>query len=386
MIKYFTTAFAGLVVLLVLSCGGENGPANLPPPAVQVYVTTTTDVPIYREFVGETLGDTNVEITARVKGFLEGMHFVEGSRVKKGQLLYTIESQPFEEKVAQAQSMLAATQIDMVNAESDLSRIKPLAAENAISQIDLDSAQAKYDASIEAVKAAQANLRAAQLELSYTKVYSPVDGVIGKTNAYVGDFVGASPNPVILTTVSYINTMAVRFFLTQAEYLEAARKIAEDEKAEESGNTDEAADLQLILADKTVYPYKGSFDFIDRNFESSTGAILVQASFPNPKELLRPGLFAKVRAQVDEVKNGILVPQRCVVELQGTFSVLVVDEENKVQSRKVKVGPTIKQFWLITEGLKPGERVIYEGLQKVKEGQTVNPQVVNIEIPDLNSI
>jgi membrane fusion protein (multidrug efflux system) len=386
MMKYFTPAFAGFIVLLMLSCGGEDGPANLPPPAIQVYVTTETDVPIYKEFVGETLGDTNVEITARIKGFLEGMHFVEGSRVKKGQLLYTIESQPFEEKVAQAQSVLAASQIDMVNAQSDLSRIKPLAAENAISQIDLDSAQAKYDASIEGVKAAQANLRAAELELSYTRVYSPVDGVIGKTNAYVGDFVGASPNPVILTTVSYINTMAVRFFLTQSEYLEAARKIMEDEQAEESGNTDEADDLQLILADNTVYPYKGSFDFIDRNFESSTGAILVQASFPNPKELLRPGLFAKVRAQVAEVKNGILVPQRCVVELQGTFSVLVVDEENKVQNRKVKVGPTIKQFWLITEGLKPGERVIYEGLQKVKEGQTVNPQVVNIEIPDLNSI
>ena len=236
--KYVTIGLAAIFVLLFISCRGEDGPANLPPPAVQVYVTTTTDVPIYREFVGETLGDTNVEITARVKGFLEGMHFVEGSRVKKGQLLYTIESQPFEEMVAQAQSMLAATQIDMVNAESDLSRIKPLAAENAISQIDLDSAQAKYGASKEAVKAAQANLRAAQLELSYTKVYSPVDGVIGKTNAYVGDFVGASPNPVILTTVSYINTMAVRFFLTQTEYLEAARKIAEDEKAEESGNTE----------------------------------------------------------------------------------------------------------------------------------------------------
>lgn len=386
MMKYFTTAFAGFIVLLLLSCGGDDGPANLPPPAIQVYVTTATDVPIFREFVGETLGDTNVEITARVKGFLEGRHFVEGSRVKKGQLLYTIESQPFEEKVAQAQSVLAASQIDMVNAQSDLSRIKPLAAENAISQIDLDSAQAKYDASIEGVKAAQANLRAAELELSYTRVYSPVDGVIGKTNAYVGDFVGASPNPVILTTVSYINTMAVRFFLTQSEYLEAARKLMEDEKAEASGKDNEADDLQLILADNTVYPYKGSFDFIDRNFESSTGAILVQASFPNPNELLRPGLFAKVRAQVDEVKNGILVPQRCVVELQGTFSVLVVDEENKVQNRKVKVGPTIKQFWLITEGLKPGERVIYEGLQKVKEGQTVNPQVVNIEIPDLSSI
>ncbi len=375
-----------LFVLLLICCGGEDGPADLPPPKIQVYVTTETDVPIYREFVGETLGDININITARVRGFLEGMYFEEGSRVKKGELLYTIESQPFEEKVAQAQSRLAATQIDYANTESDLGRIKPLAEENAISQIDLDSAQAKYDASIEAVKAAQANLRAAELELSYTKIHSPIDGVIGKTNAKVGDFVGASPNPVILTTVSYIDTMAVQFFLTQAEYLEAARRIIEAELAQEDKTKEQPANFELILADNTVYGYKGKFDFIDRNFESSTGAILIQLLFPNPEQLLRPGLFAKVRAKVEEVKNGILVPQRCVVELQGTFSVLIVDEENKVQNRKVQVGPTIKQFWLITEGLKPGERVIYEGLQKVKEGQIVNPEVVDIKIPHLNSI
>lgn len=386
MIRYSTLSSLSLFILLLISCGGEEGPANLPPPKIQVYVTTATDVPIYREFVGETLGDSNVDITARVKGFLEGRYFQEGSRVKKGKLLYTIESQPFEEKVAQAQSNLAAQSINLANAKSDLDRIRPLAEQNAISQIDLDAAQARYEASIEAVKAAQANLRAAELELSYTKIHSPIDGVIGKTNAQVGDFVGASPNPVILTTVSYINTMAVQFFLTQSEYLEAARRILDDELAEETEAKEEPDDLELILADNTVYGYKGRFDFIDRSFESSTGAILIQASFPNPDELLRPGLFAKVRAKVEEVKNGILVPQRCVIELQGIFNVLVVDEENKVQNRQVKVGPKIKGFWLITEGLKPGERVIYEGLQKVKEGQVVQPETVDIKIPDLNSI
>lgn len=386
MIRYSTVSSLSLFILLLISCGCEEGPANLPPPKIQVYVTTATDVPIYREFVGETLGDSNVDITARVKGFLEGRYFQEGSRVKKGKLLYTIESQPFEEKVAQAQSNLAAQSINLANAKSDLDRIRPLAEQNAISQIDLDAAQARYEASIEAVKAAQANLRAAELELSYTKIHSPIDGVIGKTNAQVGDFVGASPNPVILTTVSYINTMAVQFFLTQSEYLEAARRILDDELAEETEAKEEPDDLELILADNTVYGYKGRFDFIDRSFESSTGAILIQASFPNPDELLRPGLFAKVRAKVEEVKNGILVPQRCVIELQGIFNVLVVDEENKVQNRQVKVGPKIKGFWLITEGLKPGERVIYEGLQKVKEGQVVQPETVDIKIPDLNSI
>jgi membrane fusion protein (multidrug efflux system) len=311
----------------------------------------------------------------------------KGSFVKEGQLLYTIESQPFEEKVAQAQSQLAASQVNLANAESDLSRIKPLAAENAISQIDLDAAQARYEASIESVKASKAALRAAELELSYTKVYSPIKGVIGKTQANEGDYVGASANTVVLTTVSYIDTMAVQFYLTQTEYLEAARKIIDQEKTQEDKTNEEEDDgLVLILSDSSVYKYEGKFDFIDRNFDTETGSILVQTLFPNPNQLLRPGLFARVRAEVAVVKNGILVPQRCVMELQGKFSVLVVGEDNKVENRLVQTGPTVKEFWLIKEGLKPGEKVIYEGLQMVKEGQIVNPEIVDIKIPDLESI
>ncbi len=385
--KIIPSAFLVLAIL-IYSCGGDDQ-AQLPGPKVQVYVTTETDVPIFREFVGETLGDTNVDIAARVAGFLETREFEEGSFVKKGDLLYTIESQPFEEKVATAQSELAASKVNLVNAESDLSRIKPLAAENAISEIDLDAAQARYDAAQEAVKASEANLRAAELELSYTKVYAPIDGVIGKTNANEGDYVGASANTVVLTTISYIDTMAVQFYLTQTEYLEAARRIidAEESLKEKTEKTDEEEnDLVLILTDNSVYPYKGRFDFIDRNFDPETGSILVQTLFPNPDQILRPGLFARVRAEVDVVKNGILVPQRCVMELQGKFNVLVVTEENKVESRPVVMGPTIKEFWLIKEGLKPGEKVIYEGLQVVREGMVVIPDPVEIKIPDLSSI
>lgn len=376
-----------VITFFLLSCGG-NEQAQLPTPKVQVYVTTETEVPIFREFVGETLGKTNVDIAARVQGFLETRDFEEGSFVKKGQLLYTIESQPFEEKVAQAQSQLAASQVNLANAESDLSRIKPLAAENAISQIDLDAAQARYDASGEAVKAAEAELRAAKLELSYTKVYAPIDGVIGKTRANEGDYVGASASTVVLTTISYIDTMAVQFYLTQDEYLEAARKIEEELDADSKRKVaDDAPDeLILILSDSEVYKHTGEFDFIDRNFDPETGSILIQALFPNPNQLLRPGLFARVRAEVDTVKNGILVPQRCVMELQGIFSVLVVTEDNKIENRQVQVGPTVKQFWLIKEGLKPGEKVVYEGLQVVREGQVVIPEVVDIKIPDLTSI
>jgi membrane fusion protein (multidrug efflux system) len=384
--KYKPISTLLVIMLLLFACGGEE-PPQLPTPKVQVYVTTETNVPIFREFVGETLGNTNVDIAARVQGFLETRDFLEGSFVKKGKLLYTIESQPFEEKVAQAQSVLAASQVDLANAESDLSRIKPLAAENAISQIDLDAAQARYDASIEAVKAAQANLRAAELQLSYTKVYSPIDGVIGKTRANEGDYVGASASTVVLTTISYIDTMAVQFYLTQDEYLEAAKHInAETEENQEKKADEEPDDLVLILSNNDIYEYRGRFDFIDRNFDTETGSILVQTLFPNPDQLLRPGLFARVRAEVSTVKNGILVPQRCVLELQGKFSVMVVGEDNKVENRVVEIGPTVKEFWLIKDGLKPGEKVIYEGLQVVREGQVVQPELVDIKIPDLRSI
>jgi len=384
MTKTLASIIGSVLIFGIYSCGGD-GPGDMKPPTVQVYVTKATDVPIFREFVGETFGDINIDITARVQGFLEGRFFEEGSHVKKGELLYTIESQPFEEKVAQAQSQLASQRVNLANAESDLSRIKPLAEENAISQIDLDAAQARYEASIEGVKAAEAGLRASELQLSYTKVYSPIDGIIGKTQANIGDFVGAQPNPVILTTVSYIDTIAVQFFLTQREFLLAARKLMEAEETKRDETKEDKEILQLILTDNTVYEYLGKFDFMDRNFDPTTGSILIQALFPNPDELLRPGLFARVRAEVAEVKDGILVPQRCIIELQGTFSVLVVDKENKVENRKVQVGPKIKEFWLIKEGLKPGERVIYEGLQVVREGQVVKPETVDIKIPDLYS-
>lgn len=358
----------------------------LAPPTVTVYETTVTEVPIFKEFVGETLGFKDIDIRARVEGYLEGIHFKEGSQVKEGELLYTIESQPFEEKVAAKMSELAAANINLANAESDLGRMKPLAEQNAISQIDLDSAQARYGASIEAVKAAKANLNAAEIELSYTKIHSPIDGLIGTTQAKVGDFVGLSPNPIILNTVSSINTMLVQFYLTENEYLQAARRIiAESKLAEEGESAEENDDLELILSDNTTYRYKGKFDFIDRSVNPTTGAILIQASFPNPDMLLRPGQFAKIRVIVKVVENGILVPQRCVSELQGRFSVLVVNKENKIETRQVKVGPTIKEFWLIDKGLEPGEMVVYEGLQVVKEGMTVNPQIEDIKIPDLES-
>ena len=352
-----------------------------PPPQVTVYQTKARQVPIYQEFVGQIYGYKDIAIAARVEGYLEGIHFEEGSRVKKGVLLYTLESQQFEADVAAKMSGVAGAKTVLTESETYLNRIKPLAKEKAVSQSDLDSAEAHYEVAISSVKAAQASLRAAKIQLGYTKIYSPITGIIGKTKAKVGDFVGRSPNPIILNTVSRIDTVLVQFFITESQYLMFMRKYISQIN---TGNLEEAekSNLELILSDGSVYHHKGKADFVNREVDPTTGAILIQASFPNPDELLRPGQFAKVKGEVEVVKDGILIPQRCVMELQGSFSIYVVGTGNKAEAREVKVGPKIKSFWLIREGLKPGEKVVYEGLQKVQDGTVVDPVLKEIPFPD----
>ncbi len=366
------------LLLLPSSCGkGEDSTKPAAPPDVVVIQTKAQRVPIHHDFVGQVFGFEDIAIRARVEGYLEGIHFQEGSRVAKGELLYTLESQPFEAEVAAKMSGVAEAKTELAKAESDLNRIRPLAEAKAVSESDLDSAVAFYDASIAGLDAARANLQAAEIELSYTKIHSPISGLIGKTKAKVGDFVGRSPNPVILNTVSRIDTVLVQFFITETQYLTAARRLLQE--GQRAGRGTRKADLELILADGSLYPNKGKVDFVDRGVDPTTGAMMVQASFPNPDELLRPGQFAKVRAVIDVVENAILVPQRCVTELQGTYSVYVVDDSQKARLRSIQVGPKIGRFWLVTEGLTPGERVVYEGLQKVKDGAAVNPVVQDIE-------
>jgi membrane fusion protein (multidrug efflux system) len=345
--KTITLNVLCIFLLLFFACSKKEDQQKQPqPPDITVVVTTAQEVPIYQEFVGQTHGLKDIAIRARIEGFLEGIHFEEGSRIKKGILLYTLESQQFEADVAAKMSRVAEAQTMLAKAESDLNRIKPLAEEKAVSESDLDAAVAQHKASIESVKASQANLRASKIQLGYTKIYSPISGIIGKTKAKVGDFVGRSPNPVILNTVSRIDTVLVEFFITETQYLRIARYYLSGDAP--TDNTREA-NLELILADGSLYGYKGKVDFIDREVDPTTGSMLLQASFPNPDEILRPGQFAKVKALVTVVKDGILIPQRCVMELQGLYSVYVVGDGDKVQTREVKVGPKIKQFWLITE-------------------------------------
>jgi len=362
------------LLLALLACSKEEAPKEAPPPKVTVIVTAAQEVPLYQEFVGQIFGLKDIAISARVEGFLEGIHFQEGSEVEKGQLLYTLEGQTYKEKVAAQMSRVAEAETISANAKGDLRRIKPLAEVKAVSQSDLDTAVAVYEASLSSVEAARANLRALQIQLGYTKIYSPISGIIGKTQAKVGDFVGRNPNPVILNTVSQVDTVLVNFFITESQYLEVARFRAQAEPTEK-----EAKNFELILADESVYEYKGKADFLGREVDPTTGALLVQASFPNPEKLLRPGQFAKVRIEVAVVKDGILIPQRCVSELQGLFSVFVADSNDTVERREIKVGPKVKEFWLIVEGLKPGEQVVYEGLQMVRDGTFVDPTVKEIE-------
>ncbi|BBO67587.1 hemolysin D [Desulfosarcina alkanivorans] len=327
---------------------------------------------MFLEFVGQTAGLRDIAIRARVEGFLEGLHFQEGGAVKKGDLLYTLESQPFEEKVATRMSGVAEEKTMLAKAKGDLDRIKPLAEINAVSKSDLDEAVAAYEARTSSLEAAKATLRAAKIELGYTKIHSPIDGIIGKSQAKVGDFVGRDPNPIILNTVSQVDTILVTFFITETQYLEFARYLAKPDP-ERVDNDD--ANLELILIDGSVYEHKGRPDFVDREVDTTTGAMLVQASFTNPEKLLRPGQFVRVRARSRAVKDGILIPQRCVMELQGLHNVYVVNADNTAEIREITVGPKVGSNWLITDGLKPGERVIYEGLQKVRDGAAVKPTV-----------
>lgn len=375
--KILTIGLISCLSFFLFACSEEKkAPPPPPPPDVSVIETKAQDISLYQEFVGQTSGFKDIAIRARLEGFLEGLHFQEGSAVKKGDLLYTLESQPFEEKVAARMSAVAEVETMLAKAKGDLERIKPLAKINAVSKSDLDAAVAAYEANLSSLEAAKATLRSAEIELGYTKITSPIDGIIGRTKAKVGDFVGKDPNPVILNTVSRVDTILVDFFITESQYLKIAPHLERLEAAQE---TDMKAEFDLILVDGSVYGHKGRPDFIDREVDTTTGAMLVQASFPNPEKILRPGQFAKVRVKGQVIENAILIPQRCVMEIQGLFNVFVVDSGNKVETREIKVGAKVGSLWQITEGLEPGERVIFEGLQKVRDGVVANPEVVDFK-------
>ena len=363
-----------LSLSLMFSCKDENVKV-IPPQKIKVYMVTTKTVPIYEEFVGQVFGEKDIPIRARVEGFLDEIHFKEGSNIKKGKLLYVIDPDPQKEAVVAKQSMVAQANTLLIQKESDLNRIKPLAAMDAVSKRELDMAQAQRDAAISSLKAANADLNIAKINLSYTRILSPIDGIIGRTLAREGEFVGKNPNPVILNTVSDISNIRVQFFLSENEYLRIAEKYSKAQRDSTKGAKVKKIAVELYLSNGSLFDQKGLLDFIDRNIDTSTGTILVQATFPNPDKIIRPGQFARVKVKVMDIKDAILVPQKCLIELQGQYSVLIVNKENKIETVQVVIGEKIPGYTIIKSGIKSGDQVILEGLQKAKPGLAVIPVV-----------
>jgi membrane fusion protein (multidrug efflux system) len=367
------TSLAFFCALLVFGCEKKEETAAPPPPDVKVAEVLQKTVPIYVENVGETVGASDIEIRARVEGFLQTVNFQEGSFVKKGDLLYTIDPQPLRAALAQAQGRVAEAQAQLSKAHQDVARYKPLVEKNAISREEYETSVSAEQAATASVDAAKASAQDAQLNLGYTNVYSPIDGLVGKTQVKPGNLVGRGEN-TLLTVVSNVDSVHVRTNVSERDYLRLARAKGAVPKAADKS----AYAFELVLADGSVYNHKGKLVFADRAVDPTTGTLGIEAEFPNPDHLLRPGQYTRVRAEIDQKKDAILVPQVAVQELQGTYSVAVVGSDNKVSLRPVQASDRIGSLWVIDSGLKPGEKIIIEGLQKVRDGATVNPTVVQI--------
>ncbi len=355
----------GTTLLLLSGCKKGQGRETPSPPTVEVIEVIKKDVPVYSEWIASTDGFVNATIRAQIQGYLTRQTYKEGDFVTKGQILFEIDSRPFEAVLEQAKGQLAQEQARWETAKANLERIKPLAEQRAMSLKDLDDATGAEQASRAAVIAAKAVVNKAQVDLGFTKIISPIDGIAGIAKAQIGNLVG--PGSIEeLTTVSTVDPIKVYVPMSEQEYLRDLQN--------GRGHTQRKMPLDLILADGSVHQHKGVFAFADRQVDVRTGTIKVAALFPNPGNILRPGQFARVRAQTMTKKGALLVPQRAVTELQGSYQVAVVRADNKVDIRSVKVAERIDNLWVIDEGLKLGERVIAEGIQKIKQDMNVNPK------------
>lgn len=378
---------AGATCALVLAATGcskkEQGPAAPAIPEVTVAEVVQRDVPIGGELTATLRGFEDVEIRARVEGYLRSVDYQEGSEVKKGQLLFTIDDQPYRARLAEARGELARAQASFSKADLDVKRFTPLAAERAISQAELDNAQAAQRAAQAMVDAAKANAEKASLDLGYTRITAPVDGLAGRAERKVGDLVGKG-EPTLLTTVSSIDPIRVSVSLPEALYLRYAGRLADTADggpvAKPTPPSEERAP-QLVLGDGSIYPQRGRVVLVDRAVDPTTGTLRVDLGFPNPRKTLRPGLYGKIRFQEELRAGALLVPQRAVQELQGQYTVVVVNAEGKAESRKVKPGVRVGSLWILEEGVKPGEKVIVEGAQKVRDGVAVKATLVPAEPP-----
>ena len=400
---------AGLAIAAAMaaSVGCSTGASADPPqapPDVQVRAVEQRDVPIVREWIGTLDGMVNAAIKAEVSGYLLSQNYTEGSFVRKGQLLFEIDPRPFDAalaqaqgqvsqargqlaqakaQLAQAQAQLAQSVANQERAQLDVDKYTPLAKQQAVTQQELDNAvqnnkaslaqievskagietaRAQIEACNAAVESAQAAVEAAKVNTGFTHLLSPIDGIVGQAQVQVGNLV--SPSSGAITTVSTVDPIKANFTVGEQEYLGFSRNSTAMSRLQ----------LELILADGSTYSHKGKFSFADRQVNPGTGAIQLTGLFPNPGNTLRPGQYGKVRATTGTSVGALLIPQRAVMELQGSYQVAVVDGDNKVSIRSVTPGERIGSMWIMTEGLKAGERVVAEGVQKVRPGIQVNPK------------
>ena len=356
-----------MLTLAILGCDKPATPPPPPPAIVEVVDVIQKDVPIHQEWVGSLDGMVNAVILAQVSGYLIKQNYQEGQLIKKGQLLYEIDPKTFQANLDAARSNLARQEAILKTARLDLARVERLLPERAVSVRDRDNAVGREATAEAEVLTAKAAIDSAQLELGFSKIYAPIDGIAGISKAQLGNLVGPGSANAELTTISQLDPIKAYIPLSEQEYLQFARN---KQNEQQQGSQP----LELILADGSVYPHPGKFFFADREVNVKTGTIRVAILFPNPGNLLRPGQYAKVRAVVKQKTNALLIPQRAVGEIQGRNMVAVVKADNTVALKPVKAAETIGSLWVIDEGLQPGEKVIVEGIQKARPGATVDPK------------
>jgi membrane fusion protein (multidrug efflux system) len=361
--------------LLVLGstfiAGCEQAEPPAPPPLeIAVLEVQPRSIPIYFDMIGQTSGSVDIPIRARVDGVLEEMHFREGRSVERGQLLYVIDSAPYQSKVVEAQGRLAEATTLLAKARSDLDRIRPLAEMDAVSKQDLDSAVAQYEAAQASEQSAGAQVEQAEIQLGYTRIHAPIDGLIGISKAKVGEYVGRDPNPVVLNFVSQTDPIRVRFSINEREYLRVSRQFAESVRTEDELDA-QPANLQLILADGSIHNHLGKIVNFDAAIDPTTGTLTLEADFPNPDRVVLAGQFARVRGKAEERADAIAVPQRAVMEIQGLYQLAIVASDGTVEIRQVQMGPRVDDAWIVESGLEAGERIALEGLQRLRPGSIV---------------
>ena len=357
------------VLVLLSGCEKKEAPPPPGPPEVLVAPVAEQNVPIFQEWVAQLTGPVNADITPKVEGYLLKQHYQNGFFVKKGQLLFELDPRQYQAGVDHANATLARTQAEVERYQNDVTRDTPLAAQNAIPQKQLDNDVASLNAAKAQILADKAALQNAELNLAWTKIYSPIDGIAGDAKSQIGELIGTSTK---MATVSQVNPIWANFNISEKDYLGIAPQISQFLRRGKPGNTP----VLYIQANNEDYPRTGRVIQVNRQVTAGTGTIQVTAEFPNPDAILRPGGFGKVRIQTGDNRDALLVPQPAVIEVQSLYQVIVVSPDNKATFRPVKVGDRVGTNWIITEGLKPGEKVVVEGILKIQQAAAAAPQLM----------